>query len=118
MSRQANSASGRLLTVLSFWCRGSHWRADGFLCSDVPRLGWHAHSLGCECDCFMDRYILLSALQATCGIVLCTFGPKIPAVIPTPENTLKFIIKTGCKLAFSIPSFIEVRPVLCLVVDS
>ncbi|THH31711.1 hypothetical protein EUX98_g2485 [Antrodiella citrinella] len=51
---------------------------------------------------------MLIAWTAACGVVLCTFPPKSPATVPTPENTLQAMTASESKVAFCVPSFIEV----------
>ncbi|TCD65683.1 putative NRPS-like protein biosynthetic cluster [Steccherinum ochraceum] len=50
---------------------------------------------------------MFMAWAGTCGVTLCTFGPKIPAVLPTAQNTLAAFVSAGCQMAMSVPSFVE-----------
>ncbi|KAH8100027.1 acetyl-CoA synthetase-like protein [Cristinia sonorae] len=50
---------------------------------------------------------MLISWAATCGPVLYTFEPKSPAILPTPDNTLRAMTASRCQIAFSVPSFLE-----------
>lgn len=43
------------------------------------------------------------------GIVISTFQPKSPAILPTAESVIKGCIETRSDMIFCFPSFVEVR---------
>ena len=50
--------------------------------------------------------------QASMGLTLTVFEPKVPPVLPSPDSVIKAVADTQSDYVFCVPSFIEVSACL------
>ncbi|KLO13762.1 acetyl-CoA synthetase-like protein [Schizopora paradoxa] len=64
-----------------------------FACHSVPMF----HAMGA----------LQTVLAASCGLIVATFKPQCPTIVPTPETVMKGAIDTKSDIIYCVPSFVE-----------
>ncbi|KAI9459306.1 acetyl-CoA synthetase-like protein [Russula earlei] len=56
---------------------------------------------------FHGMCIFLVVVAPTAGVVMATFKPAFPAVLPNPQNVLAGMVVTGTSIVAVVPSFLE-----------
>ncbi len=50
----------------------------------------------------------LVSSQASCGVILATFRPQFPAIIPSSDKVFEDVVATKTDISLSVPTFLEV----------